>query len=90
MPDKISVIGPGEKRIDTGHAATSVGDELRIPVRTDVPHGTYLVSYRVISADSHPVGNGFYYSVVREVVRRRAEAGRRRCHRSGRGRPPSR
>ncbi len=27
------------------------------------PIGTYLVSYRVISADSHPVANGFYYSV---------------------------
>ncbi len=57
------MIGPGQKRIDTGHPQT-VGDELRIPVRTDVAHGTYLVSYRVISADSHPVGNGFYYSLV--------------------------
>ncbi len=32
-------------------------------MRTDVPRGTYLVSYRVISADSHPVGAGFTYSV---------------------------
>jgi copper transport protein len=61
--EKISVVGPGQKRIDSG-TATSVGDELRIPVRADVAEGTYLVSYRVISADSHPVGNGFYYSVI--------------------------
>jgi len=36
---------------------------LHIPVRNDVPRGTYLVSYRVLSADSHPVGAGFSYSV---------------------------
>ncbi len=59
---KISVIGPDRKKIDVG-PPTSVGDELRIPVRSDVENGTYLVSYRVISADSHPVASGFYYSI---------------------------
>ena len=32
-------------------------------MRTDVRRGTYLVSYRVISADSHPVGGGITFSV---------------------------
>lgn len=58
----ISVIGPNRKKIDAG-TAVSVGNQLRIPVRTAIPEGTYLVSYRVISADSHPVASGFYYSV---------------------------
>jgi putative copper export protein len=31
-------------------------------VKTDVPRGTYLVTYRVVSADSHPVGASFTYS----------------------------
>jgi copper transport protein len=60
--DKIVVIGPDGKRVDKGDP-TTVGDDVRIPVRTDVARGTYLVSYRVISADSHPVGAGFTYSV---------------------------
>src|SRR2546421_1147140 len=60
--DKIQVIGPDGKRIDKGDPTVS-GDDLRVPVRTDVPRGTYLVSYRVISADSHPVGAGFTYSL---------------------------
>ena len=59
--DKIQVIGPDGKRIDRG-SPQATGNDLRIPVRTDVPPGTYLVSYRVISADSHPVGAGFTYS----------------------------
>jgi copper transport protein len=37
---------------------------MTIPLRAaDQPLGTYLVSYRVISADSHPVGGGFTFSV---------------------------
>lgn len=59
--DKVVVIGPDGKRVDRGDPSV-VGDDLRIPVRTDVTRGTYLVSYRVISADSHPVGAGFTYS----------------------------
>jgi copper transport protein len=60
--DKISVVGPDGKRIDQGTPTVS-GADLHIPVRTNVPRGTFLVSYRVISADSHPVGAGFTYSV---------------------------
>jgi copper transport protein len=59
---KIKVISPQSKDIATGQA-TVAGRVLHIPVRTDVPRGTYLVSYRVISADSHPVGAGYSYSV---------------------------
>ncbi|HEY1484568.1 MAG TPA: copper resistance CopC family protein, partial [Micromonosporaceae bacterium] len=61
QPD-ISVIGPNRKKIDSG-TAVSIGDQLRIPLNTSIPTGTYLVSYRVISADGHPVAFGFYYSV---------------------------
>jgi copper transport protein len=62
VKDKIQVIGPDGKRVDK-RDPTVVGDALHIPVNIDVPRGTYLVSYRVISADSHPVGAGFSYSV---------------------------
>ncbi len=62
VPARITVIAPDGKRIDSGNPRVQ-GDDMHIPVRTNVPGGTYLVSYRVISADSHPVGGGFTYSV---------------------------
>ena len=33
-----------------------------LPLRADQPLGTYLVSYRIISADSHPVGGAMTFS----------------------------
>ncbi len=61
VTNKIQVIAPTGKRINSG-TPTVDGPNLHIPVLTSVPRGTYLVSYRVISADSHPVGASFTYS----------------------------
>jgi copper transport protein len=61
VPSKIQVIAPNGKRVDKGNPTVN-GDSLHIPVSTDVPRGTYLVTYRVISADAHPVGASFTYS----------------------------
>jgi copper transport protein len=59
---KVQVLAPDGKRI-SGTARAS-GSILHIPVRrADRPLGTYLVSYRVISADSHPVAGAFTFSV---------------------------
>jgi copper transport protein len=62
VKDKIQVVGPDGRRVDQGQSRVTDRD-LHIPVRTDVPRGTFLVSYRVISADNHPVGAGFSYSL---------------------------
>ncbi len=59
---RVQVIDPGGKRISG--EATASGTTLRIPVRKAAqPLGTYLVSYRVISADSHPIGGAITFSV---------------------------
>ncbi|WP_189079528.1 copper resistance CopC/CopD family protein [Mangrovihabitans endophyticus] len=59
---RITVLAPDGRRISG--EATARGAVLRIPVRrADRPLGTYLVSYRVISADSHPVAGGLTFSV---------------------------
>ena len=59
---RVQVLAPDGKRISG--TATASGAVLHIPVRkADNPLGTYLVSYRVISADSHPVGGGLTFSV---------------------------
>jgi len=62
VADRTQVLAPDGKRI-TG-AVTAAGPTLRIQVRrADQPLGTYLVSYRIISGDSHPVGGAMTFSV---------------------------
>ncbi|GIM96763.1 copper resistance CopC/CopD family protein [Paractinoplanes toevensis] len=59
---RVQVLDPDGKRISG--TPTVSGTTLRIPVRKAAqPLGTYLISYRVISADSHPVGGAITFSV---------------------------
>ncbi|RAK34668.1 copper transport protein [Actinoplanes lutulentus] len=59
---QIQVIAPDGERINA--TPTVQGAVLRIPIRSAKrPLGTYLVSFRVISADSHPVGGAITFSV---------------------------
>lgn len=59
---KIQVLGPDGARADQGEPQQN-GNTVTIPLRSGGGRGTYLVSYRVISADSHPVGGSVSYSV---------------------------
>jgi copper transport protein len=59
---RVVVVGPDGARADDG-APNVVGTQMLIPLRAGGPNGTYLVSFRVISADSHPVAGSFTYSV---------------------------
>lgn len=61
VPDKVRVIGPDGRRVDRGKPVFE-GAVVTVPVDPG-PAGTYLVSYRVVSADSHPVSGGYTYSV---------------------------
>jgi copper transport protein len=62
VPDKIHVVAPDGSRADTG-TPEFAGATVRIPLKPSGANGTYLVNYRVISADSHPVAGAFTYSV---------------------------
>ncbi|MFD0740614.1 copper resistance protein CopC [Phytohabitans flavus] len=63
IPGKTQVIAPDGKRVNTGDPVASDGT-LSLDVRVaDRPLGTYLVSYRIISADGHPLSGGFMFSV---------------------------
>ncbi|MGH2968804.1 MAG: copper resistance CopC family protein, partial [Solirubrobacteraceae bacterium] len=42
------------------------GSEVAVRLRTDLPDGGYTATYRVVSADSHPVSGGFVFSVGSE------------------------
>ncbi len=62
VPARTQVLAPDGKRI-TGEVRAE-GPLLRIQLRrADQPRGTYVVSYRIVSADSHPVGGAMIFSV---------------------------
>lgn len=62
VPDKVRVIAPDGSRADRGEPSFD-GAVVTIPVDPSGERGTYLVTFRVISADSHPVSGAFTYSV---------------------------
>jgi copper transport protein len=52
------------ERVDTGELERPGGDEEAVSTRLDdLPDGTYTATYRVVSADSHPVAGGFVFTV---------------------------
>ncbi|WP_324276410.1 copper resistance CopC family protein [Blastococcus brunescens] len=56
------VLGADGERVDTGAAAVD-GRVLTIPLRADLPDDGYLVTYRVVSADSHPISGAYSFVV---------------------------
>jgi len=53
--------GDGE-RVDTGAAEVRDGT-VTVPLRDELPDAGYVVTYRVVSADSHPVSGAFAFVV---------------------------
>ncbi len=54
------------QRVEQGELARSGGDRvLGIGLRPGLPPGTYTATYRVISADGHPVSGGLVFSIGR-------------------------
>ncbi|GAA0793493.1 transport integral membrane protein [Spirilliplanes yamanashiensis] len=63
IPGRTLVLAPDGKRILDGDPVVE-GTTLKIPIRVaDRPLGTYVISYRVVSADSHPIAGGYTFSV---------------------------
>ena len=56
------IVAPDGSRANSGDA-TVRGNTLAYPLREGLPNGTYLVGYRVISADGHPIPGGFTFSI---------------------------
>lgn len=64
LPTSIQVFAPDGRRVGQGTAEHPSGDprSARIGIASS-QQGTYLVSWRVVSADSHPVAGAFTFSV---------------------------
>jgi len=50
------------QRVDDG-AASARGNVVSTGLRADLPDGTYVATYRVLSADGHPVSGSFLFGV---------------------------
>ncbi|RBY74687.1 copper resistance protein CopC [Blastococcus sp. TF02-09] len=53
--------GDGE-RVDTDDASVD-GEVITVPLQPDLADGGYLVTYRIVSADSHPIRGAFSFVV---------------------------
>jgi copper transport protein len=55
-------------RVDDGHVThpSGKGALLAVGLKPGLPDGTLTATYRVISADSHPVSGGFVFSIGRQ------------------------
>lgn len=61
----IRVFNSAGSRVDSGTATHLAGDAraVSVPLPADLPPGGYVVTWRVISADSHPVHGAFTFQI---------------------------
>lgn len=60
----VKVLGPEGQRVDEGEVIPRAGGrEVAVPLRGELGHGTYLVSWRVVSLDSHAISGASTFSV---------------------------
>ncbi|MFB7780027.1 copper resistance CopC/CopD family protein [Streptomyces bauhiniae] len=65
LTDSFRVYDPENHRLRTGPADHAPGraDTVRVPLPARMAKGTYVVAWRVVSADSHPVSGALTFSV---------------------------
>lgn len=78
----VKAYGPDGSRVDSGDV-DSGGKTVRVPVRASA-RGTYAVSYRVVSADGHPVRGATTFHVGQRSDSTRSEDAARDASKSNR------
>ncbi|OKI22669.1 FixH family protein [Streptomyces sp. CB03911] len=63
--DSVRVLDPAGRPVDTGNPGHADGREntARVGLNSGLANGTYTVTWRAVSDDSHPVGGAFTFSV---------------------------
>jgi copper transport protein len=53
------------RRVDDGHVSHpgGAGEKIAVGLRAGLPHGAFTATYRVVSADGHPVSGGIVFDV---------------------------
>ncbi|MFE9440731.1 copper resistance CopC/CopD family protein [Streptomyces sp. NPDC006602] len=70
LEDSFRVLDPDNHRLRLGSAehAPEGSDTARVTLPAKLAEGTYVVAWRVVSADSHPVSGAFTFSVGKPSV----------------------
>ena len=65
LDDSFRVLDPDNRRVRTGKAEHGPGgsDTARVTLPAKLAQGTYVVAWRAVSADSHPVSGAFTFSI---------------------------
>ncbi|MDQ1619878.1 MAG: copper transport protein [Actinomycetota bacterium] len=65
LPGSVKVVDPDGRRVDRGQIGHPAGRgaDIAVGLRRGLPRGSYLVAWRVVSADSHPIRGAFTFSV---------------------------
>jgi copper transport protein len=59
----LRVFSADGERVDVGDVERPAGEAIAVRVRAALPDGAYTVTYRVVSADAHPVTGGYVFTV---------------------------
>lgn len=59
----VTVLGPDGTSVAAGQPSGGGGTTITVALAPGAGSGTYVVSYRVTSLDTHPVSGGFYFRV---------------------------
>lgn len=62
-PITVRLFGPHGGTIALPVAPRAADQEIIQPLPSNLPSGAYLVSFRVVSADAHPIGGSFMFTV---------------------------
>ncbi|MER6354875.1 copper resistance protein CopC [Streptomyces sp. NPDC001634] len=70
LDDSIRVLDPGNRRVHTGKQEHADGrsDTATVTLPSGLAQGTYIVAWRVVSADSHPVSGALTFSVGKQTA----------------------
>jgi copper transport protein len=63
VPGSLRVLGPDGSRADAGIVRHASGSDIAVDLRGATKRGSYFVSWRVVSADSHPVSGAFTFAI---------------------------
>lgn len=74
MPVSVRVLDASGRSVTGPEDVTETDETVRIQLPKDMSSGSYIVSYRVISADSHPVGGSFVFAVGEATTDAKATA----------------
>ena len=67
VPGSVRVFDRQVERVDSGDVEKPSSDSVSVGLRSDLPDGTYVVAWRVISADSHPIRGAYAFSLGEPV-----------------------